>query len=62
VLVYDNGQRDVPMEAYVSFWIIPWRLIIYALLLILGPALAVYFFMRWRFNKRLTREKARHGK
>jgi hypothetical protein len=27
VMVYDNGQRDVPMEATVQFWLIPWRVI-----------------------------------
>jgi hypothetical protein len=27
VMIYDNGQRDVPMEATVSFWVIPWRVI-----------------------------------
>lgn len=27
VAVYDNGQRDVPMEASVSFWIIPWKIL-----------------------------------
>jgi hypothetical protein len=27
VMVYDNGQRDVPIEATVSFWVIPWRLV-----------------------------------
>jgi hypothetical protein len=31
VMVYDNGQRDVPMEGYVSFWVIPWILIIIGL-------------------------------
>jgi hypothetical protein len=24
---YDNGQRDVPLEASVSFWVVPWRII-----------------------------------
>jgi hypothetical protein len=27
LMVYDNGQRDVPLEAEVSFWVVPWRLI-----------------------------------
>lgn len=27
LLAYDDGSRDVPIEAKVSFWIIPWRLI-----------------------------------
>ncbi len=26
-MTYDNGKRDVPLEAYVTFWVIPWRLI-----------------------------------
>ena len=59
VLVYDNGQRDVPMDAYVSFWVIPWRLIFYALIIILGPAAIVYLLMRWRFKKRLEKERSK---
>ncbi|MFA6005578.1 MAG: hypothetical protein WC775_03800 [Patescibacteria group bacterium] len=27
LLVYDNGRRDIPVEAVVSFWIIPWKII-----------------------------------
>jgi hypothetical protein len=27
LLVYDNGERDVPLEATVSFWVIPWKII-----------------------------------
>jgi hypothetical protein len=27
VLIYNNGQRDVPISAVVSFWVIPWKLI-----------------------------------
>ncbi|CAN5379876.1 hypothetical protein BH10PAT3_BH10PAT3_3050 [soil metagenome] len=27
LLVYDDGTRDVPLEANVSFWVIPWRII-----------------------------------
>jgi hypothetical protein len=32
VMVYDNGQRDVPLEGVVSFWVVPWRLLGGALL------------------------------
>lgn len=31
LLAYDNGQRDVTIEASTSFWVIPWRLILGAL-------------------------------
>lgn len=27
MMAYDNGTRDVPIEATVSFWVIPWRLL-----------------------------------
>lgn len=30
IMVYDDGQRDVPVEAQVSFWVIPWRILISA--------------------------------
>lgn len=34
VLVYNDGVRDVPMEAQTTFWVIPWRILL-ALLVIL---------------------------
>ena len=27
LMAYDNGQRDVPMEAEVGFWVVPWRIL-----------------------------------
>lgn len=27
LLIYDDGQRDIPIEGQVSFWVVPWRLI-----------------------------------
>jgi len=30
VVVYDNGQRDVALEATQTFWVIPWRLMLIA--------------------------------
>jgi hypothetical protein len=37
--VYDNGSRDVPLEASVSFWVVPWRII--AFIIVVG-GLAIY--------------------
>ena len=28
ILAYDNGKRDVPIEATTSFWVVPWRLLL----------------------------------
>jgi hypothetical protein len=36
IMVYDNGERDIPIEATVSFWVIPWK--------ILGVGLVVLVF------------------
>ncbi len=48
VAVYNDNGRDVPVQGTVTFWIIPWRAIIGALLVI---ALLVWF-VRWRGKRR----------
>ena len=35
LLIYDNGERDIPLEATVSFWVIPWKMLGIALIVIL---------------------------
>lgn len=52
LLVYDNGQRDVPIEQTISFWVVPIRLILAIIGILLGPPLLVYIFMRMRYGKR----------
>lgn len=51
LLTYNDGTRDVPVEGDVSFWVIPWRLIIFAILIPTLPAASVYLFMRWRTKR-----------
>lgn len=34
LLIYDNGQRDVPIEATVSFWVIPWKILLVSLVVL----------------------------
>ena len=34
LLVYDDGTRDVPLEARVSFWVIPWKIILAVLVIV----------------------------
>lgn len=34
VAIYNDGQRDVPIEAEIGFWVIPWKLLGGALLLL----------------------------
>lgn len=51
LLVYDNGERDVPIESYVSFWVVPMRLILAAILIPAVPAVLVYLFMKWQYAR-----------
>jgi hypothetical protein len=62
VMVYDNGQRDVPMEATVSFWVIPWRLIggLIALIALLAVLITYIIILRRRL-KNATKHSTRRG-
>lgn len=45
LLIYDNGERDIPLEATVTFWVIPWKILtvaaIVVLLVVIGLLTAV---------------------
>ena len=49
-LIYDDGVRDVPVEGEVSFWVIPWRLILGALVvaIFILAGLRSFFIHLWR--------------
>lgn len=40
--VYDDGNKDVPMEASVDFWVLPWRFLLVVLAIILLVGAGVY--------------------
>jgi len=52
-LVYNDGQRDVPITGSVSFWIIPWRLIGFGLfiLLLIAGLITYVIILRRKLNK-----------
>ena len=50
VLVYNNGGRDVAVNGVVSFWVVPWSLI----LSVVGGLIALIVF--WEFIKRLIKQ------
>jgi hypothetical protein len=49
--VYDNGSKDVPLEASVSFWVVPWRIL--AFVLVVG-GLAAYGL--WSVGRNIYRK------
>jgi hypothetical protein len=51
VAVYNDGQRDVPIEKDITFWVVPWRAIGIALLLLLGVIFTGRFFIKRKTEK-----------
>jgi hypothetical protein len=50
-MIYDNGERDVPLEQEVSFWVLPWRMMG---ILLFNFALIIFLVMYViRLRKRL---------
>ncbi len=35
VLVYDDGSRDVPIESSVTFWVLPWKILVGLLIILI---------------------------
>jgi hypothetical protein len=65
VLAYNNGSRDVPIQATLSFWVIPWKLITITLLVIIFVVIGLYVSgekvadRAYRISKRVRRSKRR---
>jgi hypothetical protein len=51
IMVYDDGTKDVPLEATISFWVIPWRLLALLLIILLIPAVIVFLVMQRRIKR-----------
>lgn len=57
--VYDNGGRDVPIEATLDFWVIPWRFLLVVLLVVGLTGFGIFAALRGVFRgaKRLGRRR-----
>jgi len=44
--VYDNGTQDVPLEATVSFWVVPWKMLLLLLAIILLVGFGLFSALR----------------
>lgn len=62
VAVYNDGSRDVPIVREVSFWIIPWRILlgVLVILIIIGFGLWSMFKKVTHHTKRIIRRKPRN--
>lgn len=50
LLAYDDGERDVPIEAVLTFWVIPWRIIFVGLLIAVVLLAGLYMIARQIFG------------
>lgn len=46
LLAYDDGEKDVPIEAVLTFWVIPWRIIFVGLLILIVLLAGLYMILR----------------
>jgi hypothetical protein len=58
VLIYDDGQRDIPIYSEVSFWVIPWKILIVIGILIIVLGFGVYTI----FGRPIKKLKKRYRK
>lgn len=58
VLVYNNGIRDIPISSYVSFWVIPWLLILIFLVVALLILFSLFTIIRV-IVKKIKRSKTK---
>jgi len=63
VLAYNNGSRDVPITAVVSFWVIPWKVLLVGLVLLILILIGLYAIGKklavrtMRFSKKVKPRK-----
>lgn len=60
VAIYNDGQRDVPIQAEVSFWVIPWKLIL--IILFILAVIIIGFATLTRGAFRVARHTRGHKK
>ena len=46
LIAYDDGTRDVPLQSTLSFWVIPWKLMIVVFLILLVIGFGVFTLIR----------------
>jgi hypothetical protein len=64
LMVYDDGQRDVPLEATLTFWVIPWRIVAVILLIVAVIGFGLFTIVRriWRGTHKVKSPKSKTPK
>ncbi len=59
LLVYDNGKRDIPIEQSITFWVIPYKVIITLLIGLIIFFFVARFIIRFYINKEIKKRMRR---
>jgi len=55
LLVFDNGKRDVPLEATTTFWIFPWKALIVIGIALIAIIILIRFLLKLYINREIRR-------
>ena len=59
LLVFDNGQRDVPLEATVSFWVFPYKVVGGFVVGLIALIILLRFILRSYVNKEVRKRESK---
>lgn len=62
VMAYNNGSRDIPVEATLSFWVIPWKILSVVVLILILIIIGLYTSGHKLADRMYRSVKAREGK
>lgn len=51
LVVYNDGQKDIPLEAELTFWVIPWRILTGLFLVLLLTGVGAWFILRGTWHQ-----------
>jgi hypothetical protein len=51
LVVYDNGKQDVPLEASLNFWVLPWKLMLVGIAVLALMGYALFSLVRSVFGR-----------
>lgn len=59
LMVYDDGEKDVTLEAVTTFWVVPWKALIGLVVGIIVIIVALRFVLKWYVGQAVKKSKSR---
>jgi hypothetical protein len=62
LIAYDDGKQDVPLESTLTFWVIPWKMLLILLLVLVLIGFGIFVLIRSTFRRaKQGRGKPQHA-